>query len=107
MRIHYVRQVWTWFLNLIVTLLALLLKRLKKKGTRVSIKTHIVKGVSETTIPETAKALKSDLIVMGTVGRSGPIDLLIGNTAESVLMQINCPVLTLKPAGFEWPLHFD
>lgn len=27
-----------------------------------------------------------------------------GNTAETVLRQVECPVLTVKPAGFETPV---
>lgn len=38
-----------------------------------------------------------DLVVMGTVARSGVTGLLMGNTAEHVLDQVRCPVLTLKP----------
>jgi nucleotide-binding universal stress UspA family protein len=56
--------------------------------------------------------LHADLIVLGTVGRSGIQGLLLGNTAENVLIHCDCDVLTVKPAGFvspiappTWPLH--
>jgi len=42
-----------------------------------------------------------DLIVMGTIGRSGLSGLLIGSTAEKVIDQVNCSVLTIKPANFK------
>ena len=40
----------------------------------------------------------SDLIVMGTHGRTGLSRLLMGSVAENVLPKANCPVLIVKPA---------
>jgi len=45
-----------------------------------------------------------DLVVMGTVARSGLRGLLIGNTAESMLDRIETGVLAVKPYGFSSPL---
>jgi nucleotide-binding universal stress UspA family protein len=45
-----------------------------------------------------------DLIVMGTIGRSGLSGLLIGSTAEKVIDQVNCSVLTIKPTNFKSPI---
>jgi len=45
-----------------------------------------------------------DLVVMGTVARSGLRGLLIGNTAESMLDRIKTGVLAVKPHGFRSPL---
>ena len=47
------------------------------------------------------------LIVMGTVSRSGVAGLLIGNTAEEILRQVDCSVLTVKPDGFVTPVTLD
>ena len=44
---------------------------------------------------------------MGTVGRTGIPGLFIGNTAETVLRQVHCSVLTVKPEGFETPVRLD
>jgi universal stress protein E len=41
---------------------------------------------------------------MGTVCRTGIAGLFIGNTAESILGEVSCSVLTLKPDGFETPV---
>ncbi len=46
-----------------------------------------------------------DLVVMGTVARSGLTGLLMGNTSEEVLDQINCSVLAVKPYSFKTPIH--
>jgi nucleotide-binding universal stress UspA family protein len=43
-----------------------------------------------------AQAIKSDLIVMGTHGRTGLGRLLMGSVAEQVVWKAACPVLTVK-----------
>jgi nucleotide-binding universal stress UspA family protein len=43
-----------------------------------------------------AQAIKSDLIVMGTRGRTGLGRLLMGSVAEQVVRKASCPVLTVK-----------
>lgn len=43
----------------------------------------------------------ADVIVMGTVYRSGLERVLIGSTAERILDDLHCDVLAVKPAGFE------
>jgi universal stress protein E len=47
-------------------------------------------------IPEIAKSTFSQIVVMGTVRRKGIEGMLIGNTAEKILDQINCEVLAIK-----------
>jgi nucleotide-binding universal stress UspA family protein len=66
--------------------------------------THLVKGQAQKEIPRLARSLKADLVVMGTVARTGVAGLFIGNTAESILEQIECSVLAVKPEGFETPV---
>jgi len=65
---------------------------------------HLRRGAAPTVIPETAKQLQADLVVMGTVARTGIAGLLIGNTAETILEQLQCSVLALKPPGFVSPI---
>lgn len=67
-------------------------------------KIHLIKGDPSMVIPRVAKSQKIDLIVMGTVCRTGLPGLIIGNTAESILNQVNCSVLTVKPKGFVTPV---
>ncbi len=54
-----------------------------------------------------AKNKKIDLLVMGTVCRTGLAGFFIGNTAEKVLSAVNCSVLTVKPEGFVTPVRLD
>lgn len=65
---------------------------------------HLVDGNPVDRIPELVLSENIDLLVMGTVCRTGITGFLIGNTAEVVLDQVNCSVLTLKPEGFVTPV---
>jgi len=58
-------------------------------------------------IVKLAKSKKIDLLVMGTLHRTGLAGFFIGNTAEKVLSEVNCSVLTVKPAGFVTPVRID
>lgn len=66
---------------------------------------HLVKGPARTRIPTLARRLGADLLVMGTVGRTGIAGMVIGNTAEAILREIDIAVLAIKPAGFVSPVH--
>ncbi|ASP40431.1 universal stress protein UspA [Bacterioplanes sanyensis] len=61
-------------------------------------------GVASQQLIEEAHATKADLLVMGTVARSGIPGVIIGNTAETVLSEVHCSVLAIKPAGFVSPV---
>jgi len=50
---------------------------------------------------------QADLVVMGTVSRTGIPGLLIGNTAEVILNNLECSVLAVKPADFATPVSFS
>ncbi|KFZ29703.1 universal stress protein UspE [Pseudidiomarina atlantica] len=65
---------------------------------------HVLEGLPEQVIPELAKELDAELVVLGTIGRTGFSAALLGNTAEHVIEQINCDLLAVKPAGFESPV---
>ncbi len=65
---------------------------------------HLLKGGAAQIIATNAKELNIDLIVMGTVGRTGVSGLLIGNTAEDVLQTTQASVLTVKPEKFVSPI---
>ncbi len=69
--------------------------------------THLVRGWASKEIPALVRRLDADLVVMGTVGRSGIPGLIMGNTAETILHQIDCAVLAIKPPGFVTPVSLD
>ncbi|XOV87332.1 MAG: universal stress protein [Pseudomonadota bacterium] len=62
---------------------------------------HIIRGKPDAAITKLATEYDVDLLVMGTLSRSGIPGLLIGNTAERVLSEVKCSVLTCKPRGFK------
>lgn len=66
--------------------------------------THLVKGLARKEIPVLAKAIAADLVVMGTVARTGVPGFIMGNTAETILNQLDCSVLAIKPPGFITPV---
>lgn len=47
----------------------------------------------------------AEVAVLGTLSRSGIAGVLIGNTAEKVLRQVDCSVIAVKPAGFASPIQ--
>ncbi|MDD3448536.1 MAG: universal stress protein [Gammaproteobacteria bacterium] len=65
--------------------------------------THLVKGHASKMIPRLAGHIQADLVVMGTVARTGIPGFVMGNTAETILNQIECSVLAIKPYGFVSP----
>ena len=68
---------------------------------------HVIKGSAKNVVPAMAHELAVDLVVMGTVARTGTAGFFMGNTAESVLAQLDCSVLTIKPPGFTSPITLD
>jgi universal stress protein E len=63
-----------------------------------------LEGDASDLVPRLAVEKGIDVIVMGTVCRAGVPGLFIGNTAERVLRQVSCSVLTVKPEGFVSPV---
>jgi universal stress protein E len=77
------------------------LKELIAKHPFSQQQTHVIEGLPEIKIPQLAEQLKAQLVVMGTVGRTGLTAAFMGNTAERVLSRLTCEVLALKPEDFE------
>ena len=68
---------------------------------------HLIEGTAGQAVPELAEKLGAELIVMGTVGRTGVAGLIIGNSAESILQKIRSSVLAIKPQGFVSPVSLS
>ncbi|CAI8154217.1 universal stress protein UspE [Pseudidiomarina mangrovi] len=65
---------------------------------------HVEEGLPEQVIPTLAEQLDAELVVLGTIGRTGFTAALLGNTAEHVIEHINCDLLAVKPEGFQSPI---
>jgi nucleotide-binding universal stress UspA family protein len=68
---------------------------------------HFVRGEARTLIPQLVSRHRMNLVVMGTITNLGFAGYLIGSTAEEVLPQLNCSMLTVKPDGFITPLKVE
>jgi len=67
-------------------------------------KVHFEKDRATSLITRLCKSLSIDLLVSGTVGRTGIPGFFIGNTAESLMHVLDIPVLTVKPRDFVSPV---
>jgi nucleotide-binding universal stress UspA family protein len=82
------------------------LKRLiEASGIAGPFRVHHTRGRPEQTIPRLVDDLQIDILVMGTVARTGIPGFVMGNTAENVLREIRCSLLALKPNGFVSPVR--
>jgi len=68
------------------------------------VQTHLINGAPWHDIGQIANQVHADLVVIGTVGRSGISGMLLGNTAERLLNTCTCSILTVKPADFVSPV---
>jgi universal stress protein E len=62
---------------------------------------HLVDRHPIDAIEQTARQIRSSIVVMGAVSRSGLKGFFIGNTAERVLDSLACDVLIVKPTNFK------
>ncbi len=81
------------------TVLDEFLAQLPLKGIRYSV--HVEKGIPFLRILNAIRQTDPSVLVMGTHGATGFEHMIIGGTAERVIRKAGCPVLTLKPEGFE------
>lgn len=68
-----------------------------------SVGTRLLQGFAAGEIVAFGKDTNSDLIVMGTHGRSGAKHLFLGSVAERVIRTAPCPVLTVRARTPETP----
>ena len=72
---------------------------IRSEGEKMGVKvtTTISEGNPARKIVEVSAT--HDLVVMGTLGRTGFSKLLLGSVAERVIRFAKCPVLVVKPEG--------
>jgi universal stress protein E len=71
---------------------------------RLSPRIYMPKGPAKQMIANLADELQADLVVMGTIARTGISGLVMGNTAEAIVDQLSCSLLAVKPEGFTTPV---
>lgn len=73
----------------------------------LAAKTHLMQGEPAQELAKLAKTIEADLVVIGTTAKEGVVGALLGNTVETLLSQLDCSVLAVKPDGFVTPLVFN
>lgn len=73
------------------------LRQMEGQAHRVRVESQVLEGDPVDMILRAAEETNSDVIVMGTHGRTALARLLMGSVAEEVLRKAPCPVLTSKP----------
>lgn len=75
-----------------------------KSGIGSKIQVHHIRGRAEQMIPQYVINRNIDILVMGTLARTGISGFIIGNTAENIVQKLGCSLLALKPNGFVSPV---
>jgi nucleotide-binding universal stress UspA family protein len=68
-------------------------ERVRAQG--IDCESNVLVGRADTQIVEHAQKTRTDLIILGTHGRSGLPHVLLGSVAEKVVQHAHCPVLTV------------
>jgi nucleotide-binding universal stress UspA family protein len=66
---------------------------------------HLLRGDTSDQLIQLVNSGGFDLVVLGTVARTGISGILIGNTAETLINRVECSVMAVKPADFVTPIH--
>ena len=74
------------------------------QGRLTGVDVELVGGEPEDAIARFVESHGVDVVVMGTVARTGIAGLVMGNTAERVLQRLRGSVFAVKPPGFRTPL---
>jgi len=77
-------------------------QRASKKG--IAVATRIATGLPSEEVTAVARDEGSDLIVVGTKGKTGLAHVLLGSTAERVIRTAPCPVLAVHALKKEEPV---
>jgi universal stress protein E len=78
------------------------------RGLSPAVQIHLVDdpgGLPDEGILGFIRKTPIDLLIMGTIGRSGISGVIIGNTAERILPELTCSLLAVKPAEFVCPVR--
>jgi len=73
--------------------------KVRTEGRGISVRTRIATGIPSQEVLTAAEAEDADLLVVGTLGKTGLKHVLLGSTAERVIRASPCPVLAVRA---EW-----
>lgn len=69
-------------------------------GIGGDITLHRLHGTPDDEIPTCVDEIKVDVLVMGTLARTGIQGVMIGNTAENIVQNVSCSLVALKSKQF-------
>lgn len=78
---------------------------IRAAGIGGEMEVHHTIAQPEHFIPLLVEEKKFDILVMGTVARTGIPGFIMGNTAENILQKVSCSLLALKPGNFVSPVR--
>jgi universal stress protein E len=70
--------------------------KLAKETSLPSEHIHVVPGYTDEAVAKTAKAIRADLVIMGTLGQTGQTATRRGNTAERVISGLDVDVIVVN-----------
>ncbi|MDJ0984800.1 MAG: universal stress protein [Desulfobacterales bacterium] len=73
----------------------------KTSRQQLRYRIHLRQGDPEKHIASIAEDYRINLVIMGSVGRSGLDGLIVGNTAERIMCNSNISLLTVKPSSYQ------
>lgn len=68
------------------------------------IQVKLLEGDTKEVLPKYVTDNKVDLVILGSMSRTGISGFVMGNTAESMINQLDCSVITVKPDSFHSPV---
>lgn len=71
----------------------------------VTYQTRMDFGLAQDTIPQAARQVQADLIVVGQEAGNALKDIFLGSITAQVISQVSCPVLIIPPQAAFRPLH--
>ncbi|WEM43462.1 universal stress protein [Photobacterium sp. DA100] len=74
------------------------------ENTPIDISIKVLEGETRQILPNYVNEQGADLVILGSLSRTGIAGFLMGNTAESLLNDISSSVITLKPDNFKSPV---
>ena len=66
---------------------------------------HLLAGLTHEALPQVARDIDADVVIMGAVSRNRWKRLFIGATAERTLEHLPCDLLIVKPDWFDTPVE--
>ena len=77
---------------------------IQEAGIGGTLEIHHAIAQAERFIPQLIEERHFDILVMGTLARTGIPGFIMGNTAENILQKVSCSLLALKPGEFVSPV---